>query len=124
MSLGNALKILRTKKGLTLQQLAEKTGSYVGNLSRIERGESKPSLDLLYRIASALDFSLSEIFSIADQNAIDGRQVALNAVFVALLDHDKELLLEFAKLLKGRSAKDHSAKNHSAKGSVSDHKIT
>ncbi|WP_151703517.1 helix-turn-helix domain-containing protein [Nitrincola alkalilacustris] len=105
MSLGNALKILRTKKGMTLQQLAEKTDSYVGNLSRIERGESKPSLDLLYRIAAALDFSLTEIFSIADQSEMDGRQIALNAVFVALLDHDKELLLEFAKLLKDRAHK-------------------
>ena len=105
MSLGRALRQLRTKKQITLAELAEHTGSYVGNLSRIERDLAKPSLDLLYRISEALGFSLSDIFSLAEPSLspADPNQVALNTVFISLLEQDRELLLDFAKLLQERS---------------------
>ncbi len=106
MGLGTALRELRKSRGITLAELAERAGSHVGNLSRIERGTAKPSLDLLYRLAEGLDFSLSEIFSAADQRDHDDKQVALNAVFIALLDQDRELLLDFAKLLHERGSRD------------------
>lgn len=106
MGLGTALRQLRKSKGITLAELAERAGSHVGNLSRIERGTAKPSLDLLYRLSEALDFSLAEIFSAADHRGHDEKQVALNSVFIALLDQDRELLLDFARLLQERAARD------------------
>lgn len=106
MGLGTALRQLRKSKGITLAELAERAGSHVGNLSRIERGTAKPSLDLLYRLSEALDFSLAEIFSAADKRNHDDKQVALNSVFIALLDQDRELLLEFAQLLQQRASRD------------------
>ncbi|MDX1634861.1 MAG: helix-turn-helix transcriptional regulator [Marinobacter sp.] len=106
MGLGTALRQLRKSKGITLAELAERAGSHVGNLSRIERRTAKPSLDLLYRLSEALDFSLAEIFSAADNRNHDDKQVALNSVFIALLDQDRELLLDFAQLLQERAARD------------------
>lgn len=106
MSLGNALRQLRKSKGITLAELAGRADSHVGNLSRIERGTAKPSLDLLYRLSDALEFTLAEIFSAADRRSHDDKQVALNSVFIALLDQDRELLLEFAKLLHGRASRE------------------
>lgn len=103
MGLGGALRKLRKSKGLTLAELAERVDSHVGNLSRIERGTAKPSLSLLYRLSEAMDFSLGEIFSIADQTVHNDRQVALNTIFITLLEQDRELLLEFAELLQQRA---------------------
>lgn len=105
MSLGQALKQLRKKQGLTLAELAEQTNSHVGNLSRIERGMARPSLDLLYRLAEALGFSITDIFSVAENRQLNTRQVALNAVFISLLEEDQQLLLEFAELLTKRTSR-------------------
>lgn len=89
-----------------MAELAEKTDSYVGNLSRIERDVSRPSLDLLYRISEALNFSLAEIFTLSepDSKKHDPEQVALNTIFISLLEKDQELLVAFAKLLQERSS--------------------
>ena len=103
MSLGQSLRKLRKNKGLTLADLAEKVGSHVGNLSRVERDAAKPSLDLLYRIADALDYRLTDIFQLAESCQENSRQSALNALFISLVEQDQELLLEFAQLLKKRS---------------------
>ena len=106
MSLGRALRKLRNQKGLTLAELAEKTDSYVGNLSRIERDVSRPSLDLLYRISEAMNFSLAEIFTLSepDEKKHDPNQVALNTIFISLLEKDQELLVAFAELLQKRAS--------------------
>ncbi|KPP96951.1 helix-turn-helix transcriptional regulator [Marinobacter sp. HL-58] len=104
MNLGQALKQLRKKQGLTLAELAEQTHSHVGNLSRIERGLARPSLDLLYRLAGALGFSITDIFSVAENRQLNARQVALNAVFISLLEQDQQLLLDFAELLTKRAS--------------------
>lgn len=91
---------------MTLAQLAEKTDSHVGNLSRIERDAARPSLELLFRIAKALDTHLSEVFSLSDEaHYPDASQLALNTVFSSLEAKDRELLLDFAQLLKQRAAR-------------------
>lgn len=105
MNLGQAIRQLRKQKGLTLSELAEQTGSYVGNLSRIERDLANPSLELLYRISGALGYSVADIFlATGDQQASqDTSQVALNAIFVSLLQKDRELLLDIARLMEQRA---------------------
>ncbi|WP_150909582.1 helix-turn-helix domain-containing protein [Marinobacter halotolerans] len=105
MSLGQALRQLRKQKGFTLAELAQRTDSYVGNLSRIERDISRPSLDLLYRISESLNFSLAEVFSISelDNRAQNPDQIALNTIFISLLEKDRDLLVAFAKLLRERA---------------------
>lgn len=113
MSLGQALRQFRKQKGLTLAELAEKTGSYVGNLSRIERDMANPSLDLLYRMAQALECTLADIFLATaedtDTGGKDPVQTALNTVYLSLLPQDRELLLEIARLLHGTRAAEHKA---------------
>lgn len=93
---------------MTLNELASRVDSYVGNLSRIERDLSKPSLELLYKIAQALDYRLADIFNLADFSGEDknSSQSALNTVFISLFEEDQELLVEFAKLLQSRQAKN------------------
>jgi len=103
MNLGQAIRRLRKQQGMTLAELAERCDSHVGNLSRIERCLSRPSLELLYRLAQALDLSLTDIFSVAEKKQLDSQQVALNAAFISLVEEDRQLLLDFAELLQKRS---------------------
>ena len=47
MNLGNVIKDLRTKKGIKQGVLAQELGVTQSYLSRIEKGEKQPSLDLI-----------------------------------------------------------------------------
>lgn len=63
LPLGEKLRHLRKKCGLTLNQLAKKTGCSESMLSKAERGHVVPSLDLLSRIAMQLGTSIAGLFS-------------------------------------------------------------
>lgn len=60
--LGKRIKAFRMKKGLTLQQLQEKTGFTKGYLSKVENTKKAPPVSTLIILAKALQVSLSEIF--------------------------------------------------------------
>ncbi len=62
MHLGKALKLRRKAIGLTLAQLADKTGADTGNLSRIERDQQGLSEGMLNRLCVALDCSPSFLY--------------------------------------------------------------
>lgn len=53
--IGPKIRQFRTRKGLTLQQLAQKTMTTAGFLSQLERDLTEPSLATLRKIASALE---------------------------------------------------------------------
>ena len=57
-SLANSLIMARNKLGITQKQLAEKTGIYQADISRIERGLATPSLSTLKRIADGMGIKL------------------------------------------------------------------
>ena len=53
---------LRKARGLTLKQMARRTNLSVSLLSQIERAESSASISSLYKIASALDVRIQDLF--------------------------------------------------------------
>ena len=53
--IGQRIKELRERKGITQVQLAEKTGYSQSNIWRIENGKYSVGLDILAVIAKALD---------------------------------------------------------------------
>jgi transcriptional regulator with XRE-family HTH domain len=55
------LKKLRKERGLTLHTLAEKVGSDYQQISRIERGKSKLSIDMLMKVANALETPVADL---------------------------------------------------------------
>lgn len=61
--LGENIKKIRIAKKHTLEELASKIESSSGTLSHIENGTRKPSLEMLGKIADALETSLSELVS-------------------------------------------------------------
>lgn len=60
--LGARLKGLRQARGLTLEQLAERSGVSRAMISRVERGESSPTAALLDRLCAGLGVLLSALF--------------------------------------------------------------
>lgn len=67
MSLGEHIKELRKKKGLTLRELSKKIGISISFLSDIENSRSKPSLQKLEAIAKGLDVTVS--YLLGEDNA-------------------------------------------------------
>ena len=61
-TLGKNIKLLRSKKGLTQANLAEKAEISIIFLSNIERGSKYPHPDILARIAIALEVEVFELF--------------------------------------------------------------
>jgi transcriptional regulator with XRE-family HTH domain len=58
---GPRLRRLRTRRGVTLTQLAATTGISKSTLSRLETGQRKPSLELLLPLAEAHQVPLDEL---------------------------------------------------------------
>lgn len=60
--IGAFIRGLRKQRGMTMMQLAERTGFTQGYLSKVENSKSAPSVSTLIKIAKALDVRLSYIF--------------------------------------------------------------
>lgn len=61
MDFGERLRQLREEKGLSMRQLAKRSGVDVGVISRVERGQYKPpKITTIERLGRALDLSEAE----------------------------------------------------------------
>ena len=59
---GEKLRYLRNQRGISLRQLAAELGLSVhGHIAQIERGERKPSADLIIKIARFFDVSADRL---------------------------------------------------------------
>jgi transcriptional regulator with XRE-family HTH domain len=60
-AVGPRLRALRTRRGVTLAQLAERTGISVSTLSRLESGGRRATLELLLPLARAYQVPLDDL---------------------------------------------------------------
>jgi transcriptional regulator with XRE-family HTH domain len=67
--LAESIRAHRLAAALSLELLAERTGVSRAMLSRIERGESSPTAQLLNRLCGGLGISLSALFAAAEAPA-------------------------------------------------------
>ena len=59
----NHLKEIRKSKGITLSKLADLSGVSAGYLCHLEKGSrTNPSMEIMNKIAEALNKSITEIF--------------------------------------------------------------
>lgn len=63
-SVTNKIEALRTKSGVSRQELADKVGVHYQTIGYIERGEYSPSLVLALKIAKALGKKVEQVFEI------------------------------------------------------------
>lgn len=110
MNIGDAIRTLRQDKGATLEAIALEAGTNAGNLSRIERGKQRPTLELVEHIAHALGTSVAEIYTNAE--AIRGESpvagglpddiedlILVRRSFKELNTENRRLAVEFLRML-------------------------
>jgi transcriptional regulator with XRE-family HTH domain len=85
------LKKLREKKGLSQQGLAEKAGTNKMRISKYETGKSTPGIDILGKIAKALDVTTDYLIfdNVPHKDRIEVKDLELMEKF-----HDVEQLSE------------------------------
>lgn len=62
ISVGQRLKEIRTLRGLSMRELAEKSGLNINTLSLIENQRTSPSVSTLQQLAQSLQVSITEFF--------------------------------------------------------------
>jgi transcriptional regulator with XRE-family HTH domain len=66
-ALGTRLKELRTRLGISQEELASRASMHWTYLSDLERGRQTPTLDMLNRVARALGVTLADFFAPLDE---------------------------------------------------------
>lgn len=69
-SVGPRVKALREAMGLSLRDLAERTGVSAPMLSQVERRETSPTLSVARRIANGLELSLSQLLRLDEGEGV------------------------------------------------------
>lgn len=62
VAIGRAVRAYRKQQGTTFAELSERTGLSIGMLSKIENGNTSPSLSTLQTLADALSVPLTSFF--------------------------------------------------------------
>jgi XRE family transcriptional regulator, regulator of sulfur utilization len=69
-ALGPRIRALREAGGLSLRDLAERSGVSAPMLSQVERGETSPTLQVATRIATGLELRLSQLLRLDEDGAV------------------------------------------------------
>jgi transcriptional regulator with XRE-family HTH domain len=115
MEIGQVIRVLRQKRGETLESMALDIGTDASNLSRIERGIQQPSTELLRAISTSLQTTVAQLHACAegknysaevsqellgaDQSDYTSEAIQLRKYFRALTTENQHTLLEIAKVL-------------------------
>ena len=97
-SIGARIRFYRVQKNMALEELAEKTNVSLQHISRIERGEKNPNLELFINIANALEISADELLVDNLMNSTSKRD---GDDFYVLLDCSPEEATILVKNMKG-----------------------
>src|SRR3954462_3445758 len=70
LEVGIRIKALREAMGLSLRDLAERSGVSAPMLSQVERGETSPTLAVAARIAAGLELTLSQLLRLDEDRHV------------------------------------------------------
>lgn len=96
---GRKIRRLRKERKLTQNELASRIGIQQSDLSRIERGEYRVSLDTLFRMLAEFKVSVAEFFDESDGGSVGPREVLLVQQLNTLQDQDQD---EVRRIIRGR----------------------
>jgi transcriptional regulator with XRE-family HTH domain len=87
---GRKIRRLRKERKLTQSELASRIGIQQSDLSRIERGEYRVSLDTLFRMLAEFKVSVAEFFDEGQNGSLGPREVLMVQQFNTLERPDQE----------------------------------
>lgn len=70
VTVGPRIRALREGMGLSLRDLADRSGVSAPMLSQVERGETSPTLSVAGRIAAGLELSLSQLLRLDEAEGV------------------------------------------------------
>ncbi|HEX4955702.1 MAG TPA: helix-turn-helix transcriptional regulator [Thermoanaerobaculia bacterium] len=102
---GRKIRQLRKERKLTQNDLAQRVGIQQSDLSRIERGEYRVSLDILFRMLAEFRVSVTEFFEESRAGSVGPREVLimqqLNSLPGADQDEIRHLIASRARPRQG-----------------------
>jgi transcriptional regulator with XRE-family HTH domain len=98
--LGARIKELRKWRKLSQEELAEMIGVETRQMSRIEVGQSFPTLDRLERIAKALDVPIKNFFDFMHLEEGEERAGDIKEMVKELSEDYQKIVYRFVKMLK------------------------
>lgn len=102
--IGERINFYRSKKGLSQEKLGLTVAASYSHISRVETGNSRPSLELVIQIANALEISADDILidSLDHSSVSDEMHLILQnctetekAILIKTVKFAKELFSEF-----------------------------
>lgn len=95
--IGDRIRILRTEKGISQEELAHKAGVSTSHIGKLERGEKNPSLNSIEKVINALETTFEDLFKHIQPSYGDTDNTTLSLLINKLatlsLD-DQKLMLE------------------------------
>ena len=92
--LGTILRELRGEKGLTREELAERSETGLRHVAAIELGEKNPSVDTLYRLIRGIGVSSDRVFYPEQESIIH--------LISTCSPEQKKLILAFVEMLRNQ----------------------
>ena len=103
---GRKIRQLRKEHKLTQVELSSRLGIQQSDLSRMEQGEYRVSLDILFRILAEFKMSIGEFFDGVAQESITPRDVQLIQSFNALPDDIQREVEDFIEFKRAQGRRD------------------
>ena len=104
-AVGRRIRQERLERSLTQTELARQIGIQQSDLSRMEKGEYRVPLDVLFRILQTFQISFAEFFEDGKwQQGLTGREAALLHSFRMLSDDAQAEVEEFVEFKVARES--------------------
>lgn len=97
--LGSRIKELRKARKFSQEELAELIGVEPRHMSRIEVGQSYPSLDRLEKLANALSVELKDFFDFSHLKEKEERMADIAEMSKVLSAEHQKIVLRFLRIL-------------------------
>ncbi len=100
---GPKIRQLRKERKLTQTDLASRIGIQQSDLSRMEKGEYRVSLDTLFKILAVFNVSISEFFDDVNKESLTPRDVQLMRDLKRLPNTARREVEEFIAFKRGQT---------------------
>ena len=101
---GRKIRRLRKERKLTQNELASRIGIQQSDLSRMEKGEYRVSLDTLFKILAEFDISIGEFFDEMAKDTFTPQDVKLVREFRSLDNEDQDEVRDFIQFKRHHPA--------------------
>lgn len=102
---GLKIRSLRKKRHLTQAELASRIGVQQSDLSRMEKGEYRVSLDTLFKILQTFEMTMAEFFDEVVQGGVSEKDQEILSAFHRLDLDDQREVREFIQFKRQQQEK-------------------